>query len=105
MKKTFLAGLLMATAISGTAQAQNIFEALSETYKTNPTLQSQRAYQRSVDENVAIARSGYRPTIALTAGYTDANGKTKNNKVGDTTNDNDQTSIGAKITQPLFNGV
>lgn len=104
MKKTFLAGLLMATAISGTAQAQNIFEALSETYKTNPTLQSQRAYQRSVDENVAIARSGYRPTIALTAGYTDANGKTKNNKVGDTTNDNDQTSIGAKITQPLFNG-
>lgn len=104
MKKTFLAGLLMATAISGTAQAQNIFEALSETYKTNPTLQSQRAYQRSVDENVAIARSGYRPTIALTAGYTDANGKTKNNKVGDTTNDNDQTSVGAKITQPLFNG-
>lgn len=104
MKKTFLAGLLMATAVSGTAQAQNIFEALSETYKTNPTLQSQRAYQRSVDENVAIARSGYRPTIALTAGYTDANGKTKNNKVGDTTNDNDQTSVGAKITQPLFNG-
>ena len=104
MKKTFLAGLLMATAISGTAQAQNIFEALSETYKTNPTLQSQRADQRSVDENVAIARSGYRPTIALTAGYTDANGKTKNNKVGDTTNDNDQTSVGAKITQPLFNG-
>lgn len=104
MKKTFLAGLLMATAVSGTAQAQNIFEALSETYKTNPTLQSQRAYQRSVDENVAIARSGYRPTIALTVGYTDANGKTKNNKVGDTTNDNDQTSVGAKITQPLFNG-
>lgn len=104
MKKTFLAALLMATAISGTAQAQNIFEALSETYKTNPTLQAQRAYQRSVDENVAIARSGYRPTIALTAGYTSADGKTKNDKIGDTTNDNSQTSIGAKISQPLFNG-
>lgn len=105
MKKTFLASLLLATAISGSANAQNIFEALSETYQTNPTLQSQRAYLRSIDENVAIAKSGYRPTVALTAGYTDSTGKTKNNEVGtNTTNDNSQESIGAKVSQPIFNG-
>lgn len=105
MKKTFIAGLLLATAIATPASAETIFEALSETYKTNPTLQAQRAYLRSVDENVAIARSGYRPTVALTAGYTDANGKTKNSQVGtNVDNDGDTTSFGAKISQPLFSG-
>ena len=105
MRKSFIAGLLLATAIATPASAETIFDALSETYKTNPTLQAQRAYLRSVDENVAIAKSGYRPTIALTAGYTDASGKTKNSQVGtNVENDGDTTSIGAKISQPLFNG-
>lgn len=105
MKKTFVAGLMLATIFSSPARAETIFEALSETYKSNPTLQGQRAYLRSVDENVAIAKSGYRPTIALTAGYTDANGQTKNSQVGmNNDNDGDTTSVGAKISQPLFNG-
>lgn len=101
MKKTFLAGLLLATAITGNAYAQNIFEALSETYKTNPTLQSQRAYLRSVDENVAIAKSGYRPNIALTAGYTDGS---VNGNSAQANRDNEQKSIAAKVSQPLFSG-
>ena len=65
MKKTFWGALLVATALSGPVQAQDIFEALSQTYKTNPTLQAQRANLRSIDENVAIAKSGYRPNISL----------------------------------------
>ena len=72
MKKTFVAGLLMASAFSTPALAETIFEALSETYKSNPTLQAQRAYLRSVDENVAIARSGYNPTLSVVAGYSQA---------------------------------
>ncbi len=62
MKKSFWSTLLLATAISTSAGAQTIFEALSSAYETNPTLQAQRAYLRSVDENVAIAKSGFRPT-------------------------------------------
>lgn len=105
MKKTFIAGLMLATMFSSPARTETIFEALSETYKSNPALQGQRAYLRSVDENVAIAKSGYRPTIALTAGYTDANGQTKNSQVGmNNDNDGNTTSVGAKISQPLFNG-
>lgn len=73
MKKTFLSALLLATALTtGGAKAETIFEALSTAYDTNPTLQAQRAYLRSVDENVAIAKSGFRPNIYLTGGYSDS---------------------------------
>lgn len=108
MKKTFVAGLMFATAlsVSMSARASTIFEALSETYNTNPTLQAQRAYLRSVDENVAIAKSGFRPTLSVDGGY-----RTKNSNVDSDSQvgrvgggDTDTTSIAAKISQPLFNG-
>lgn len=108
MKKTFVAGLLVASAITTPASATTIFEALSETYKSNPTLQAQRAYLRSVDENVAIARSGYRPSIALTAGYSQASGSTENPGgnplLDDADTDGSTTSYGATLSQPIFNG-
>ena len=108
MKQSFIAGLMAATAIAfaAPASAQSIFEALSETYKSNPTLQAERAYLRSVDENVAIARSGYRPTLALTGGYTDTNNNVDSNSTygrvggGDTTT----KSMAAVVSQPLFSG-
>lgn len=108
MKRTFIAGLLMASAFSAPASAETIFDALSETYKSNPTLQAQRAYLRSVDENVAIARSGYRPTISLVAGYSQASGSTENPggvpNIDDVENDGNTTTYGAKLSQPIFNG-
>ena len=108
MRQSFIAGLMAATAIAFAtpASAQSIFEALSETYKSNPTLQAERAYLRSVDENVAIARSGYRPTLALTGGYTDTNNNVDSNSTygrvggGDTTT----KSMAAVVSQPLFSG-
>ena len=101
MKKTFLGALLVATALSGPVRAQDIFEALSQTYKTNPTLQAQRAYLRSIDENVAIAKSGYRPNSTLTGSYTDAH---VNSNVASQENDSKQSSVAARISQPLFTG-
>ena len=102
MKKRFLSALMLATALTtGTAKAETIFEALSTAYDTNPTLQAQRAYLRSVDENVAIAKSGFRPNIYLTGGYSDSdihNNNAPNQEGGDT------LSAGAVISQPLFNG-
>ena len=93
---------MLATAISGNAYAQNIFEALSQAYETNPTLQAQRAYLRAIDENVAIAKSGYRPTVSVNGNYTDTNTDVKNS-VGNP--DGDRYSYSAKISQPLFNGL
>ena len=93
---------MLATAIAGNAHAQTIFEALSQAYETNPTLQAQRAYLRAVDENVAIAKSGYRPSVSLNGSYTDNNTDVKNS-VGNP--DGDQYSYSARISQPLFNGL
>lgn len=112
MKNFRLAALMMATALSlsGNVRAQNIFEALSETYNTNPTLQSQRAYLRSVDENVAIAKSGYRPNIALSGNYTDSNANVDSNRLYNSTvgkvggGDTTTKYIAAKISQPVFSG-
>ena len=102
MKKTFLSALLLATALTtGGAKAETIFEALSTAYDTNPTLQAQRAYLRSVDENVAIAKSGFRPNIYLTGGYSDSD--VHNNNVPSQTG-GATLSAGAKISQPVFSG-
>ena len=102
MKKTFLSALLLATALTtGGAKAETIFEALSTAYDTNPTLQAQRAYLRSVDENVAIAKSGFRPNIYLTGGYSDSD--VHNNNVPSQTG-GATLSAGAKISQPMFSG-
>lgn len=104
MKKRFLTALMVATAIGGfvgNANAEDIFTAMSSAYKTNPTLQAQRANLRSVDENVAIAKSGYRPTISLNGGYSDSNVNDDSNSANE---GGDTTSLSAKISQPIFSG-
>ena len=80
MKKTLLCSLMLATALAGNVQAQSIFEALGQAYNTNPTLQGQRAYLRAVDENVAVAKSGYRPNVSLNGKYTDSDTDVKNSE-------------------------
>ncbi len=102
MNKYFVTALLCGAFICSPVRAETIFEALGEAYKSNPDLQAQRAYLRSVDENVAIAQSGYRPSIDLVGSY----GETHNNNDQDNTDRGYDTSvIGAQITQPIFNGL
>ena len=69
MKKYVLPIIAMGVLLCSPARAETVFEALAEAYRSNPDLQAQRAYLRSIDENVAIAKSGYRPSIALTGKY------------------------------------
>ena len=45
------------------ASAETITGALSKAYRNNAQLNSARAGVRVTDEDVAIAKSGYRPTI------------------------------------------
>lgn len=49
------------------AGAQTLDQALAQAYVNNPTLNSQRAGTRAVDESVPQALSGYRPTLFATA--------------------------------------
>lgn len=102
MKKSFLSTLFIVTAMSSTAHAANIFEAMGTAYTNNPTLQAQRAYVRAVDENVAIAKSGYRPTLALEGRYSDTH---MHNDVVEVNNDGYDKSVAAVVNMPIFSGL
>ena len=62
---------MVALAAMNGARAETLDSALSSAYGANPTLNAQRAAVRAVDENVARAKSGYRPTVT---GVADAGG-------------------------------
>ena len=102
MKKVIIPALLLSSIFITNAQAQTVFEALSDAYNTNPTLQAQRAYLRAVDENVAIAKSGFRPTLAIKGSYADTD--VSHDNLGQK-NDGKASNASAVISQPLFNGL
>ena len=93
------------------ALADTIEAALIRAYQTNPQLNSQRAQVRVTDENVPQALSGYRPKVAVTASagyqYSDSLTQTGDLNVGrppPINGANAPRSVGATITQTLFNG-
>lgn len=65
-RRSLLAAVIgPALALSVTpVNAETILGALAKAYQNNSSLNSQRAGVRVTDEDVAIAKSGYRPTIA-----------------------------------------
>jgi outer membrane protein len=94
------------------ALADTIEAALVRAYQNNPQLNAQRAQVRFTDENVPQALSGYRPKVAITASagyqYTDVNttaGGTPTAIVRtEVHGTNAPRSIGATVSQTLFNG-
>lgn len=53
----------------GPIQAETLKEALTAAYLYNPTLKGARAQLRATDNQVSLAKSGYRPTITGTLQY------------------------------------
>jgi len=107
--------LLLALAGPMPALADTIEAALVRAYQNNPQLNAQRAQVRFTDENVPQALSGYRPKVAVTASVGSQFSETKTNTQGGVpgaptvvTNQiagfNAPRSVGATITQNLFNG-
>lgn len=93
------------------AVADTLQGALTQTYVNNPTLNAQRALVRATDENVPQALSGYRPRISITAtgGEVSSSTTTKNTSTNPATYStlsgyNSPVSVGATISQTLFNG-
>jgi outer membrane protein len=64
-----LNGLLCAAGLAGglagasAVHAESLADAIALAYKTNPTLQNQRAQLRITDETYVQARAGYRPQV------------------------------------------
>jgi outer membrane protein len=83
--------------VVGTAEAQTLRDALVQTYRTNPTIMAQRAQLRSLDEDVALARSQGRPTLSGTAGV-------NQNLIRRGAAPGRAVNAGIDIGYPLFNG-
>lgn len=107
-----VAALALAFGFVDASRADTIEAALVRAYQNNPQLNAQRASARATDETVPQALSGYRPRVSVTASagsqfldtttvirtpgfppaYTDLRGH------------NAPRSVGATVTQPIFNG-
>src|SRR4030081_2422303 len=106
------AALLLAYMGPVPVLADTIDAALVRAYQNTPQLNAQRASVRFTDENVPQALSGYRPKVAITASagyqYTDVNttaGGTPTQIVRTEVHGaNAPRSVGATISQTLFNG-
>jgi outer membrane protein len=104
--------LLMAYTGPTPALADTIEAALVRSYQNNPQLNAQRASVRFTDENVPQALSGYRPKVSITASageqYTDTNSTQGGSPTAivrtETHGIDPPRSVGATITQTLFNG-
>jgi outer membrane protein len=57
----------LAISAAAPATAETLESALAKAYQGNPTLNASRAGVRAIDENVAIAQSGYRPQVNVGA--------------------------------------
>jgi outer membrane protein len=96
-KKNLFAAVLLSTSalLSGNASAETIIGALSKAYQYNSTLNYDRAGVRVTDEGVAIAKSGYRPTIAGVSSIDYSSNSSTRLTTG---------SFGVQINQTLFDG-
>src|SRR5215831_4450780 len=91
--------------------ADTLNGALVEAYRSNPTLNAQRAATRATDENVPIALGGYRPRLSATSSISEAyiDNLTRVpsagfNSYSRQTGENAVSSFGVTGTQTLFNG-
>jgi outer membrane protein len=84
-------------------RAESLQEALARAYVFNPTLKAARAQLRATDEEVARAKSGFRPTVNGQVSRTFQNINTSPNLGGQEGNflSND---YGVTVNQPIFQG-
>ena len=93
-------GLLAAAAVAAllvgeAALADDLRQALVQTYNSNPTITAQRAQLRTLDESVAVARAGLRPQLSGTVGI--------NQDLISTGRGNGRNfSAGVDVSYPLF---
>jgi outer membrane protein len=100
-RKTGFAMFMAAAAILSPAGAfaETITGAISKAYRNNAQLNSARAGVRVTDEDVAIAKSGYRPTITGSSSIDYTEIRRSNDSTHLTSG-----SFGVQINQTLFDG-
>jgi outer membrane protein len=84
------------------ASAETLLEALASAYRDNPRIDAERARLRSTDEDVARAKSGYRPQVGASADF----GYERNSSSPASTSNGslDPWGYQVNLSQPLFDG-
>ena len=109
MKKSFILSLSMLTVfISCGVNAETLQDVLVFSYENNLTLSAERAGQRATDEEVAKAKSGYRPLIVAEGSV--AKSYNKLDYVNPLMDDGEKfnqtpTAAQVKFVQPIFSGL
>ena len=106
MKLVAILVLITGLAVSPHANAGTLNQALAAAYENNPQLQAARAGQRAAQQDVAAARSGWYPRLALSGGVS------RDNTTGRITffpgppfgTSLDQSIIGIRVDQPIWQG-
>lgn len=106
MKQINLFVSLLAVMVASSASAETLETALSKAYNYNPSLKSARAASSAVDENVAIAKSGFRPTLSIDGEYSETkiNTNASVNGVRSEPVDGYNRALVATVSQPIFRG-
>jgi len=102
MKKQKVILFLMVILAAFSAKADTLENALEKAYEYNPSLKAAQAGAQAVDENVALAKSGYRPTVSIDGSYSDT--KINTNAPGVKPVDGYNRVLAATISQPVFSG-
>jgi outer membrane protein len=101
LKAAALAGAAMAGIfVASAAQAETLADAMRAAYRSNPTLNADRARQRGTDELVPAAKSGWRPTINAD----DTISRRWSNSSIDDKQHTDTNTVNIQLSQPVFRG-
>ena len=108
--KRFRAALLAFTTLSVvlaapvSAQAESILGAMAKAYENNPDLNAARAGLRATDEGVAIAKSGYRPTVSAGIDVTATDTYPTSAGPGTPSQDGVDAALSVSVNQTVFDG-
>lgn len=95
---TVSAAVLLATGAAGAAGAETLGDAIALAYQSNPTLQSERAQLRALNESYVQAKSGLRPQAQVSAEYDYA----RTPSTYETEVESGSASL--NLTQPIYTG-
>lgn len=101
MRKQNIVLFFVAILAASSVNADTLEDALEKAYKYNPSLKAAQAEAQATDENVALAKSGYRPTVSVDGGYSD---RKINTNAGIKPVDGYNRTLTATISQPVFSG-
>jgi outer membrane protein len=102
-----VAVIAVAVSTAAPAFADTLREAIALAYRTNPTLQAQRANQRALDEAVPQARASLRPElgVSVSADYSRTDNEADPNVPGSGgVNESDTGSATISLSQTLYSG-